>query len=341
MIIQYILRHFAFSCFLLPVVVFATTLDTLPTVDVTGEPVLSTVDSDFTPSFTLDPADKQFRTRMLIASYAVGVGVYGYLEWWGKTTTKNHLQSDGSVISEDVDNYSGRFRVNHEGWFERDSPNGGADKLGHAYSAYISTRLMTYGFEWAGHDHDASVKLASLTSGAIMLGVEIFDGYTVEYGFSPEDLVMNLSGVAAGALLEAYPEWDKIFDIRFKYWRSDDARRLGESDPVSDYSGQTYLLVTKASGIPSLADNWLLRYLEFDLGYGSRGYQPNPGQYVDTQPKERHVYYGISLNLSQVLNDTIFHEYDHNQRSTTQKVADGVLEYLQMPGTALLFDHKF
>ncbi len=314
---------------------------TLAMASIGNLPILTTTDDSFEQSFKLDPIDKQLRTRMLIASYAVGVGIYGYLEWWGKTVTKNHLQPDGSVIPEEVDNYSGRFRVNHEGWFEKDSPNGGADKLGHAYSAYISTRLMTYGFEWAGHDHDTSVKLASLTSGAIMLGVEIFDGYTVEYGFSPEDLVMNLSGVAAGALLEAYPEWDAIFDIRFKYWRSDDARRLGESDPISDYSGQTYLLVTKVSGIPSLANNWLLRYVEFDLGYGSRGYQPNPGQYIDTQPKERHLYYGISLNLSQIFNDAFFHENDRNLRSTTQKVTDGVLEYLQMPGTALLFDHQF
>jgi len=41
--------------------------------------------------------------------------------------------------------------------------------------------------------------------------------------------------------------------------------------------------------------------------------------------------------LSQLLNDTLFKKQN---KPRTQKVTENVLEYLQMPGTALLFKHQ-
>ncbi len=262
----------------------------------------------------IKPLDvKAYRSGLLISGLALATTAYGAASWWGDS--------------------SSQFRIRHEGWFGEDSPNGGADKLGHGFSFYLSTRLLKKGFQWAGHDNRKSAQLAGLTSAALSIGVEIMDGFTNQYGFSPEDVAMNLLGIGAGVFLEAYPEWDQLFDIRIQYWPSDDARRLNDYDPVADYSGQTYLLVTKASGIPMLNKNKYLRYLEFDFGYGTRGYQPTDG--TGTQPKERNIYYGISVNLSQLLNDTIL-----KSNSTTRKITNSVLEYVQVPGTALLFKHN-
>lgn len=259
---------------------------------------------------------KRRRTHLLVSGLALSVAAYGSLVWWEDSTTD--------------------FRVRHEGWFEADSPNGGADKLGHSYSSYVSTRLLTKGFQWAGHDYQQAAWLAGLTASAVWLGVEVMDGFTEKYGFSTEDLIMNLAGTGLGTLLDAYPKWDKLWDIRLRYWPSDDARRLDDYDPVADYSGQTYLLLTKASGIPSLNTHPWLRYLELAIGYGSRGYQPTDG--TGTQLTERNFYWGLSLNLSQLLNDKVFKKHQTQYR-TVQKVTDYVLEYLQLPGTALLFEH--
>ena len=293
-------------------------------------------DDEFQPSL-LDPEQQKRRTQLLISSYIAGVGLYGYLAWWSKDVTRNIETDDGDFLrTETVSNRTSDFHVNNEGWFDLDTPNGGADKLGHAYSSYVSTRLMTQGFKWAGYSRQRAAKLAGLTTGAVMLGVEVMDGFTVEYGFSKEDLVMNLSGVGIGTLLELYPQWDDVFDIRFLYWRSDHAKQLGERDPISDYSGQTYLLVTKASGIPALRDHQFLRYFELAIGYGSRGYQPTPGKYEPQFPKERNLYYGISINLSQLLNDFMF---GADKLSRSQYVTEGILEYIQVPGTALLMEH--
>jgi hypothetical protein len=262
----------------------------------------------------IKPLDvKPYRTGLLISGLALATTAYGVTSWWGDS--------------------SSQFRVRHEGWFGEDSPNGGADKLGHGFSFYLSTRLLSKGFQWAGHDSRKAAQLAGLTSAALSIGVEIMDGFTNQYGFSPEDVAMNLLGIGAGVFLESHPKLDRLFDIRVQYWPSDDARRLNDYDPVADYSGQTYLLVTKASGIPMLNKNKYLRYLEFDFGYGTRGYQPTDG--TGTQPKERNIYYGISVNLSQLLNDTIL-----KSNTTTRKITNSVLEYVQVPGTALLFKHK-
>lgn len=266
---------------------------------------------------TLTLKQKQFRTGLLISGFTLGTALYGYFSWWDKNSSE--------------------FRVRHEGWFEADTPNGGADKLGHAYSFYVSTRLMRNGFEWAGHNRKRAAQLAGLTSGAVSLGVEVMDGFTEEYGFSTEDVIMNLTGIGVGVLLETYPQWDELFDLRLQYWPSDDARRLNDYDPLADYSGQTYLLITKASGVASLRKLKWLRYLELALGYGTRGYQPTDG--TSTQPTNRNLYYGLSLNLSQLLNDTLF-KTSKPEKSRTQKVTENILEYLQMPGTALLFKHN-
>ncbi|MDM8559863.1 DUF2279 domain-containing protein [Candidatus Parabeggiatoa sp. HSG14] len=266
---------------------------------------------------TLDFKQKKFRSRLLMSGFALGLAFYGKYSWWDKN--------------------SSNFRVRHEDWFAADTPNGGADKLGHTYAFYISTRLMKNGFEWAGYNRKQAVQLAGITSGVISLGVEVMDGFTEKYGFSSEDVIMNLSGISMGIILETYPQWDNLFDIRLKYWPSDDAKRLNDYDPIADYSGQTYLLITKASAIPTLRKQKFLRYLELAVGYGTKGYQPNDG--TGTQSTSRHFYYGLSLNLSLLFNDTIFKIQE--RKSQTQIVTENILEYLQMPGTALLFEHNF
>lgn len=288
------------------------------------------------PAEAVDPALRRSRTRWLIGGYTAAVATYGFLSWWNKDVERHVLHPDGTVTTETFSNRSS-FHFSSEGWFAEDSPNGGADKLGHFYSSYLSTRLMAETFEWAGHDPYSAARLAGWTSAAVMFGVEVMDGFTLEYGFSKEDLVMNLGGVGLATLFQLNPELDEKFDLRFMYWRSDDADKLGENDPVSDYSGQTYLLITKATGFSALRNKPLLRYLEFAVGYGSRGYQPNPGQFAEPFPKERNIYLGLSLNLAELLNTTLFR--NNATPSTTQKVVNTTLEYLQMPGTALLYEH--
>lgn len=281
-------------------------------------------------------ADRRLRTRALVGGYAAGVALYGYFSWWGKDVQRNVVNDDGTVTVETLPNRTSNFHWSDEGWFGSDSVAGGADKLGHAFAFYASTRLLTTALhEWAGQSRADAIGLAAATSAAVSLAIEVFDGYTLEYGFSWQDMVMNLLGIGAGMLLEKQPRLDELVDLRLQYWPSADARKYGQSNPFNDYSGQTYLLVFKASGVPELQRSPWLRYFELQFGYGSRGYAPHPGPYAPEQPvKERNLYVGIGLNVTEVLRRTVFKE-----PSTARRVTETFLEYLQLPGTNLLYEH--
>ncbi len=276
----------------------------------------------------------RWRTTALLSGYAAAVGVYGYFSWWDKQVQRHVVGPDGSVTTETLPNRTSNFRVSDEGWFGRNTETGGADKLGHAFSFYVSTRLLTSALDkWAGRERDDAIWLAGLTSAGVSLAVEVFDGYTQQYGFSKADLAMNLVGIGAGMLLESSPKWDDIIDLRWQYWRSADAKWLGERDPIADYSGHTYLLVLKASGFETLRSNPWLRFLELQAGYGSRGYAPHPGRFAPIQPRpHRNLYIGIGLNLSELLGATVF-----DGSSRTRRVTEGFLEYLQVPGANALW----
>lgn len=261
----------------------------------------------------LPEEDRQFRTRALIAAGVLGVAAYGATQWWQHGVTSN-------------------FSTVNEGWFSQSTYAGGADKMGHMYSTYVGTRLLARGFEWSGNSPERSLYMAALTSFGTLAAVEVMDGFSKRFRFSKEDLIMNAVGTGMAVLLERNPELDDVLDFRLMYRPSGDARRLKQVDPIGDHSGQTYLFVAKASGIPALRKLEPLRYFELAAGFGARGYQPNAGG-----ERSRHIYYGISLNVSEILGATL---YKDGRGGSARKVTSGLLEVLQIPGTAALADHK-
>jgi hypothetical protein len=264
-------------------------------------------------SETLSEDTRRFRTRLVVWGAPAGVALYGAANWWGDISS---------------------FHTVSEGWFGQDTYAGGADKLGHGFSAYVGMRVATWALDWAGNEHGDSIRTASLLSLGTFMAIEAFDGFTAQYGFSPEDALVSVAGIALGYAQERYPGLDDVLDFRVRYQRSDDAKRLGEYDPVSDYSGQTFFLVAKASGFPALRRSPWTRYLELAAGYGTRGYEPNDGVPVDPH---RLAYVGISLNLSEILNDTLFR---NSRGGTAQRVTNGILEFVQVPGTGVYADHR-
>ena len=258
------------------------------------------------PPFSLLPGDLHLRNAALIAGGAMLVGAYGMNKWWD-------------------DGFTGKFRSTDEGWFGQNTSSGGADKLGHAFFAYAGTRLLTRGFEAVGNQPDHAMKLGFWSALGVMTAIEVADSYSKRYRFSAQDTVMNLAGAGIGYVMESYPDLDRLIDLRFQYRPS-----AGSSyDPAGDYSGQTYLLVLKASGMASLRAHEPLRYFELAVGYGTRGYENPPGF-----ARNRNVYIGISLNVSELLGQTVFR--GDARKSTTQRATDLFFEFIQVPGTAAL-----
>ena len=258
------------------------------------------------------PTDRGLRWKnaAVIGGIAATVGIYGATNWW-------------------EDGFSGSFHTVNEGWFGQDTNEGGADKAGHAYSTYVITRLLTRTFEAIGNDPGRALRLGTWTSLGVMTGVEVIDGFSKKYAFSLEDVVMNTAGAAFAVLSEVYPSVDALLDFRLLYQRPDDAQQAGATQPLSDYSGQTFLLVMKADGIPRLREVPVVRYLEFEVGYNARGYETNDGTLNDP---ERRICFGVGINLSRLLSDTVFR--GDLKGGKIQRGTDTVLEYLEVPWTA-------
>jgi hypothetical protein len=262
----------------------------------------------------MEPDDRNLRWKnaAVIGGIALAVGAYGSMNWWDEGMTS----SPGT---------------RHEGWFGQGTYAGGTDKLGHAFITYSGTRLLASAFEGLGNNPAHSLRLAAWTSFGILTAVEIADSFSTKWRFSYEDVLSNAAGVALALLQEKYPSFDALLDFRLLYSKSDDAKRLGESNVVGDYSGQTYLLAFKADGVPRLRDVPLVRYVELLVGYNTRGYEPNDGTMNDPH---RRIYYGIGINLSRLLSDTVFR--GGLKGGKIQRGTDTVLEFLEVPGTAAL-----
>ncbi len=207
-----------------------------------------------------------------------------------------------------------RFHVTHERWFQRSSKHGGADKLGHVYTGYAATRLAAALYRHWGMTPPEALREALFSSVLLTSILELGDGFS-DFGFAPEDIVSNSLGQFAAYWLETHPAWDRRMDLRIEYDLLDDEAKY---DPSSDYNSMKYLLAFKLAGVERL-NRGALRYLEFHLGYYTRGFDATE----DHPIPERHLYVGIGVNLSELLNRA--------GREQTGRI----FNYLQMPGIYL------
>lgn len=239
----------------------------------------------------------------ILLGTSAALAVYGKQQWWG-------------------DGFDGRFKAVNEGWFGASTYSGGADKLGHFYMSYASTRLLTCALVADGGGHARSLRIAAWYALGAFAAIEVLDGFSRQWTFSREDMLMNAAGVGAAVLLERHPGIDRVLDLRLLYRPS---REPGQDfDPFGDYSGQTYLVVARLAGFAPLRRHELLRYVELSAGYGTRGFDAGRGR-----RGTRNLYAGLSLNLSELLNHT-----SRAGQGRARRLADTMLEYV--PGTAVL-----
>ncbi len=217
---------------------------------------------------------------------------------------------------------SSTFHFSDEGFFGKDTKNGGMDKLGHAWSAaLISDFFVDRIRENAGDPSGAAITGAALSMG-VMTVIEVMDGFAGDHGFSPQDIVFDILGAGFSFIRNTYPWLKNKLDFRMEYVPSGNH---GNYSPWSDYSGQKYLLALKLAGFESLADT-PARFFEFQLGYYARGFtrkEKNKGI-----PKQRQVYVAIGINLQELL----FGRYTP-QEPMLKTYGRRVFEYVEVPYT--------
>ncbi|MCH9740374.1 MAG: YfiM family protein [Epsilonproteobacteria bacterium] len=232
--------------------------------------------------------EKMLGTNIAIAS---GILTWGFTQW-------GYGEED--------------FHIDNEGWFEKDTSNGGSDKLGHFYTNYLMTRAISPLYESWGYTPKSAALYGSLTS-VLLSGIliEIGDGYS-EHGFSKNDFIADSLGVLTGYLWYINPSLSNQIDFKVEY------NPFKESDNVTDfttdYERMKHLMAIKGEGF-EIFEETPLEYLELHLGYFSRDFNH------DTMPLEgrkRNLYLGIGINLSK-----LFRPYIKNYSN--------IFNYVQVP----------
>ena len=176
------------------------------------------------------------------------------------------------------------------------------DKLGHFYSAFYLSYGTSSALSWCGVKQSKADLWGSLTGFLIMLPIEVFDGYSEDYGASSGDLLANATG--AGFFLGQKLLWKEIrIQPKFSYhktdyptFRPDDT--LGDtfaSELLKDYNGQTYWLsfdMDKFIKFP--------KWLNLTVGYGADEmvYSRDTSNEAAGYQAYRQYYIGLDFDLT-------------------------------------------
>ncbi len=231
-----------------------------------------------------------------------------------------------------------KFHFHSEGWFGKSTANGGMDKLGHGWSSFVLTEFFTDGIDAGPGSHRSRSTTAAILAMSLMTYIEVFDGISSEHGFSPEDLTIDTYGALFSIARRTIPGLRDKLDFRLQYWPTHDTLDVLSCFPrpqcdrggatarsvVTDYSGQYYIMALKLSGFGALRRT-PVRLVEVHGGYYARGFTKE--EHARGEPKRRHLFVGLGLNVSQLLLGS--------HPKGVGKLAANVLEYVQLPFTSV------
>jgi hypothetical protein len=154
------------------------------------------------------------------------------------------------------------------------------DKVGHTYSAYTASKASMEAWRWAGLPRKKRIWIGGLSGVVYQSIIEILDGFSSQYGFSPGDFAANIIG--SGIFTAQEFAWD---DQRIKFKFSFHKKNYGTDDLnarandlygkteierfIKDYNAQTYWLSANIHSF--FPDSKLPRWLSVSVGYGAEG----------------------------------------------------------------------
>ena len=179
------------------------------------------------------------------------------------------------------------------------------DKVGHATSAYNIAAGQYDLMRWSGVDNKKASIVAGLSALGYMSIIEVLDGFSAKWGFSPGDMMANLTG--SGIFVAQQMLWkQQRVQMRVSFHNSIYAKynpvELGSNwrqRLLKDYNGQTYWLSFNISSFLPAGNNFP-RWMTADAGYGAEGMidaRSNPslidGQAIPSFERYRKLYVGV------------------------------------------------
>ncbi len=186
------------------------------------------------------------------------------------------------------------------------------DKIGHIGSAYYLSRWSGGLVSWTGVSNKKSAWIGAGMGFFYQTTIEVFDGFSSQWGFSVSDLAAN----ATGSLLYLTQQlaWnEQKIQFKFSFHKTDYSQYrpnvLGTDitqNIIKDYNGQTYWLSTNIhSWLPSTSR--FPKWLNFAVGYGIDGVtgaNENPemvnGVPIPVFERSRQFYFAPDVDLTKI-----------------------------------------
>ena len=207
------------------------------------------------------------------------------------------------------------------------------DKIGHGFSAYALAKYTSKSYEWAGVEKKKAALYGGITSMVFLTTIEVFDGFSSNWGFSWGDMAANLGGTALG--LGQKQLWGKeIIKLKYSYSPSDYRKVrpeiLGNNELEAifkDYNGQTYWASINLNAISQKVKP---KWLSLALGYGGDKMLRGNGTYYDSKGNvyhpERAYYLSLDIDLEKI-----------NTRKAWLKSVLSVLNIIKVPFPSVEF----
>ena len=241
-------------------------------------------DSFFKPS---DSLNKQRRNAVVISEVVISAtALVGLNQLW----YADYPKSDFHTINDNSE------------WLQM-------DKFGHVFSSYHLGSFGADALKWSGVSKKSQLIYGATLGFVFLSSVEVFDGYSSQWGFSFGDLAANAGGTVLYVSQELLWKEQRIVPkFSFHTTKYSGARPdvLGSSfseQLLKDYNGQTYWLsgnlhlFFKTSKIP--------KWLNIAVGYGADGMINGNNQTVDAfsvqnQEKTRQFYLSFDADLTKI-----------------------------------------
>ena len=213
------------------------------------------------------------------------------------------------------------------------------DKMGHATTSYYVGKVGYEALKWAGADDNKAIWYGGTLGLAFLTTIEVFDGFSSQWGFSLGDMTANVLG--SGLFISQQLGWkEQRILLKWSYhqteypeYRPDILGKDWKETWVKDYNGQTYWLSGNIHSFLNKESNFP-KWLNVSIGYGADGMlggRDNPTLYNNnTLPsfnRIRQFYIAPDIDLTRI-----------NTRSKTVNYILKTIGFLKFPLPAIEFN---
>lgn len=211
------------------------------------------------------------------------------------------------------------------------------DKFGHMYSSYQLGKYGAQVLNWSGVSKKHQLIYGATLGFSFLTVVEVFDGFSEEWGFSWSDIGANAIGTSLYVGQELLWKSQRI-QLKFSFHKTQYAslrpNTLGNSfleQVLKDYNGQTYWLSTNVYSF--FSETKLPKWLNVAFGYGVDGVLTGDEETdvlaFKNQNRKRQFYLSLDVDLTKI-----------NTQSNTLKTLFSVFNTIKIPFPTVEFIDK-